>query len=230
MLIYDVGMAEGDDTTYYLEKGARVVAIEANPEVCEVTRQKFNDQIQSGQLVILNLAVGENDADSVVFFINDKHLRGSSLVRSANLQARQIQVPLRRLSSLFNQYGEPDFVKIDVENYDHVILRELRKSGRIPKHVSAEAHNFAVIEELIRCEFQQFRMVNAAISHKRFKSHPIEGLQGHKAYSFPPHSSGPFGADLPDPWTSAEKLVANWLLRHSLHGRGWYDIHAVRQS
>jgi FkbM family methyltransferase len=228
MLIYDVGMAEGDDTIYYLKKGARVVAIEANPEVCEFTRQKFHDAIESKQLIILNLAVGESDAESVTFFINDKHLRGSSLARPANPQARQVQVPLRRLSALFDEYGEPDFVKIDVENYDHVILRELRKSGRIPKHLSAEAHNFAVIEELIRCEFQQFRMVNAAISHKRFRSHPIEGPQGRQAYSFPPHSSGPFGADLPDPWVNSEKMVANWLLRHSLHGRGWYDIHAVR--
>ena len=193
MLVYDVGMAEGDDTIYYLEKGARVVAIEANPEVCEVSRQKFGAAIETGQLSILNLAVGETDADSVTFFINDKHLRGSSLARPANPQARQVQVPLRRLSSLFDQYGEPDFVKIDVENYDHIILRELRHSGRVPKHLSAEAHSFAVIEELIRCEFQEYRMVNAAISHRRFRSHPIEGPAGRKAYSFPPHSSGPFG-------------------------------------
>jgi FkbM family methyltransferase len=228
MLVYDVGMAEGDDTTYYLEKGARVVAIEANPEVCEVSRQKFGAAIETGQLSILNVAVGETDADSITFFINDKHLRGSSLARPANPQARQVQVPLRRLSALFDQYGEPDFVKIDVENYDHIILRELRTSGHIPRHLSAEAHNFAVVEELIRCEFKEFRMVNAAISHRRFRSHPIEGPSGRKAYSFPPHSSGPFGTDLPEPWVSAEKMVANWLLRHSLHGRGWFDVHAMR--
>ena len=30
-LIYDVGMSNGDDTAYYLHRGFRVVAIEANP-------------------------------------------------------------------------------------------------------------------------------------------------------------------------------------------------------
>jgi FkbM family methyltransferase len=228
MLIYDVGMAEGDDTAYYLMKGACVIAIEANPEVCEEVSRKFASAISCGQLHILNVAVGEDDAQSVEFFINDKHLRGSSLARPANPNSRRITVPMRRLSRILSEHGEPDFVKIDVENYDHIILRELRTSAHIPKHLSVEAHNFAVIEELIRCEFQQFRMVNAAISHKRFKGHPIEGPQGRKAYSFPPHSSGPFGADLPDPWTSTEKMVANWLLRHSLHGRGWYDVHAMK--
>jgi FkbM family methyltransferase len=228
MLIYDVGMAEGDDTAYYLAKGARVIGIEANETVCNFVHEKFHSAVKTGQLRILNVAVGAEEADAVEFFINDKHVRGSSLARPINPNARSVPVRMRRLSRLFDEHGEPDFVKIDVENVDHIILQELRVSGRIPKHVSAEAHNFAVIEELIKCEFQQFRMVNAAISHKRFKSHPIEGPQGRQAYSFPPHSSGPFGADLPDPWVNSEKMVANWLLRHSLHGRGWYDVHAIR--
>jgi hypothetical protein len=32
-LIYDVGMNNADDTAYYLWRGSRVLAIEANPEL-----------------------------------------------------------------------------------------------------------------------------------------------------------------------------------------------------
>ena len=34
-LIYDIGMNNGDDTAFYLIRGYRVLAIEANPELAE---------------------------------------------------------------------------------------------------------------------------------------------------------------------------------------------------
>jgi hypothetical protein len=36
-LIYDLGMHRGGDTQFYLEKGFRVVAVEANPGVDSIT-------------------------------------------------------------------------------------------------------------------------------------------------------------------------------------------------
>jgi FkbM family methyltransferase len=228
MLIYDVGMAEGDDTAYYLAKGARVIGIEANKAVCDIVREKFRSAVESSQLCILNVAAGAEEADAVEFFINDKHLRGSSLARPINPSARSVPVRMRRLSGLFDEYGEPDFVKIDVEHVDHIIIRELWTSGRIPRHLSVEAHGFSVIEELIRCEYSKLRLVNAAISHRKFRNHPVRTPNGATSYSFPPHSSGPFGDDLPEPWLNSEKLVAHWLLRSTLYGRGWYDIHAMK--
>jgi hypothetical protein len=52
MLIYDVGMHNGDDTAYYLAKGAHVVAIEANPTLCDSVIQKFETPITEGRLNI----------------------------------------------------------------------------------------------------------------------------------------------------------------------------------
>ena len=37
-LIYDVGMHNGSDTAYYLHKGFRVLAIEANPVLAKQGR------------------------------------------------------------------------------------------------------------------------------------------------------------------------------------------------
>jgi hypothetical protein len=40
-LIYDVGMCDGADTAFYLAKGFRVIAIEANPTLVERNRVLF---------------------------------------------------------------------------------------------------------------------------------------------------------------------------------------------
>jgi hypothetical protein len=54
-LIYDVGMNNGDDTVYYLRRGFRVVAIEADPRLAKSAAERFRTQISSGQLRILNI-------------------------------------------------------------------------------------------------------------------------------------------------------------------------------
>jgi hypothetical protein len=40
-LIYDIGMNNGDDTAYYLQRGFRVIAVEANPALVSQAIQRF---------------------------------------------------------------------------------------------------------------------------------------------------------------------------------------------
>ena len=37
-LIFDVGCNDGQDSDFYLKKGFRVVAVEANPALCELLK------------------------------------------------------------------------------------------------------------------------------------------------------------------------------------------------
>ena len=60
-LIYDVGMHEGKDTEFYLRKGFRVVAIEANPELADKVRNRLSADVESGRLTILELAISDRD-------------------------------------------------------------------------------------------------------------------------------------------------------------------------
>lgn len=226
MMIYDVGMHNGDDTAYYLAKGARVVAIEANPDLCESATQKFEAPIAEGRLKILNVAVSDIDGE-IDFFVNDAHTRLSSITPAANEFRRSIRVQARRLSGLFGEYGQPDFVKIDIEGIDHKIVRDLRVSGCLPPQFSVEAHSFDVVKEILKTDHLKFRMVHGGQVGRRFRNHSINTTNGRVPFSFLNHSSGPFGEDLPDPWMNAEAMVSNWLLRRSLHGAGWYDIHAA---
>ena len=49
---YD-GMHKGEDTALYLCKGFRVIGIEADPELVEICRKRFINEINSGQLKII---------------------------------------------------------------------------------------------------------------------------------------------------------------------------------
>lgn len=225
MLIYDVGMHNGDDTAYYLAKGARVVAIEANPALCEAARKRFESEIAAGRLTILNIAVGDGEGE-VSFYVSTQNSVLSSLKPIDN--AELITVRLKRLSRVFDEHGLPDFAKIDVEHVDHLVLADLQQNGRLPPSLSVEAHRREVLETLLEAGYLSFRIVNCSKVHGRFRNHVIETLSGDRlAWSFPHHSSGPFGADLPDEWMNADAVREAWNQRWTQLGLGWFDLHAT---
>ena len=45
-LIYDVGMHQGEDTDYYLKKGFRVIAFEAEPNLVASCQKRFEVEIK----------------------------------------------------------------------------------------------------------------------------------------------------------------------------------------
>lgn len=44
-IIYDVGANNGDDIEYYLKKSDLVIALEANPKLCEIIQDRFKSEI-----------------------------------------------------------------------------------------------------------------------------------------------------------------------------------------
>ena len=70
-LIIDVGMHTGKDTLFYLQKGFRVVAIEANPELVSRNWSQFATYIEQGLLQIVPLAISDQ-AGKAIFYLNQK--------------------------------------------------------------------------------------------------------------------------------------------------------------
>ena len=56
-LVFDLGMNNGDDTSYYLKKRLRVVAVDANPGATKEAETRFADEIQAGRLTIHSIAI-----------------------------------------------------------------------------------------------------------------------------------------------------------------------------
>src|SRR5580692_7264047 len=79
-LIFDVGANDGVDTAYYLGLGHSVVAVEADPSLCDRIRGRFAQEIADRRVTVVNAAVTEEDRDKVVLYIS-KDNTGSSLIR-----------------------------------------------------------------------------------------------------------------------------------------------------
>src|SRR5207253_10987847 len=56
-LIYDVGLHDGEDTGYYLARGYRVVAIDANPSKIARAKEQFAEHIKAERLILVNAGI-----------------------------------------------------------------------------------------------------------------------------------------------------------------------------
>lgn len=203
-VVFDLGMNNGDDTDYYLFCGHPVVAVEANPDLCAAASVRFADQIGEGKLVILNRAIS-NSADERVFYINTSNHHWSSLDAnwaSRNSTAfRECRALGITIASLFEQFGCPYYLKIDIEGADGMVLEQLADMARIPEFISIEdcRFGFDYIERLHAIGYRQFAISNQA-------SVPAS-MDRQNGYEFASGSSGAFGDRLDAEWLSHAEFV-----------------------
>ena len=69
-LIFDVGADNGDDTAAYLARGFRVIAVEANPTLCEGMHKRFANDIKRGRASIVNKAIDRRGGGKITLQIN----------------------------------------------------------------------------------------------------------------------------------------------------------------
>lgn len=231
-LIYDLGMNNGDDTEYYLQRGFRVLAIEANPALCETASRRFASEIAQGRLTILHAAIWEHSGETT-FFVNIDNDHWSSIdIKWAgrdDSRCREITVRCVTLPELFEQYGMPHYLKIDVEGVDHVVLEQLGVADEPPRFVSVEDCRFG---------FDYMRTL-AAQGYNAFKlldQSTVSGLRDDSIdHAFKPGSSGPFGDDVPGTWMDYPSMVDHYATTVRTHEgeriaprTRWFDIHAAR--
>ena len=139
-LVYDVGMNNGDDTAYYLHRGFRVVAVEADPALVRRARERFRREIESGRLILLDVAVAEEDGE-LPFWVCETRSEWSSVHRA--IAARdgrphhEVRVTGRTFSSILEEFGVPHYLKIDIEGNDHLCIEALREDD-LPRYLSVE--------------------------------------------------------------------------------------------
>lgn len=225
-LAYDVGMNNGDDSRYYLDKGFSVIGIEADPSLCAFCRDRFRDEIASGRMTVVNVGVGLDEGESD-FYINKRQDTLSTFRPddhdSTKWEIKPVQ--MRRLSSLIREFGIPTYVKIDVEHHDHFVLIDLYNNSICPPYISAEAHTIEIYCVLVMMGYEQFALVEGEKVAQRYGNHRIRRIDGtDMPYSFELHTSGPFGDDLDLEWVGKLALLKQLLAC----GLGWVDIHARR--
>jgi len=240
-IIYDIGMHEGQDTSFYLKKGFRVIAVEANSALVDSARKRFAPFLMSGQLTILNVGVASKDSDKYLeFFVNEQISDWSSfdkkLAGRMNCPLRSVYVPTRTLASIVTEFGSAHHVKIDIEGHDVIALRSLLDNQERPCFVSVENGNQGMLGMLIDADYNRFKYIQQEdITKVRLPKEAKEGE--YTEHLFPRGASGPFGEETQGEWLTAEQVrleiskvweVASGEKKPGDHG--WYDLHAHRMS
>ncbi len=225
-VIYDFGSNNGDDIPYYLLKSDIVVAIEANPDLCQCISDRFNDEIAQGRVILENCVINTNDDKNYNdFYIHKKNHVKSQIDEPDNSIIHEFDkylLPSKSVRQIIHDHGDPFYIKIDLEGYDGTVLKNLLNEGIIPPYISAESHSIDTLSSLICMGYPAFKLVKGKEVADLYSECQVHSPQGVVNYSFPHHSAGPFGNDINSPWMSAE-----YLFRYlAFDGWGWKDIHA----
>ena len=217
-LIYDVGAHQGEDTDFYLKKGFRVVAVEANPNLAQGIRERFGDAVASKRLIVVQSAVAERDGE-IEFFLNTSTVWGtiheSWADRNAKLGAASIKTKVQalRFEQILRSHGVPYYLKVDIEGADMLCVRALKHFEQRPTFISIESNKtswrelVAEFDEMERLGYKRFKVVDQ--SKIQTQCEPLvarEGISAH--HRFAEGSTGLFGSELDGPWISARR--AKW--------------------
>ncbi|MEB3258040.1 MAG: FkbM family methyltransferase [Cyanobacteriota bacterium] len=224
-VIYDVGSNNGNDIPYYLLKAEKVIAVEANPALCEGIRQRFADEIAEGRLVVEACVVTADEGiGEVDFYLHKSYHVLSQLGTPADHlleQYTRVRLPTKSILSIIQSHGDPHYIKIDIEHYDDPLLKALFAGGIRPPYISAEAHSPEVFFTLVReGGYQAFKLVNGYFVPRDYAGFVTESGISH---TFPFHSAGPYGNDIHGAWMN----VRNFFQLLAYAGLGWSDIHAT---
>jgi len=160
-LIFDVGMNNGDDTAYYLFKGFRVVAIEADPTLIDCARERFAEPIRQGRLELVNVAIGPREETAPFWICEGKSEWNSFDRRIASRDGHTchaIDVHCRPFRDLLKQYGVPYYLKIDIEGHDIFCVADLDPRD-LPKYVSLEMGSVESLWALRDVGYKSYKLI-----------------------------------------------------------------------
>lgn len=124
-LVFDIGSNIGKTAEIFSNKSEKVICFEPNPSLADHLIQKF-----SGKNVIVDRrgisnGVGKkifkiSNADTISTFSED-WITNSRFSRDY-IWRNEVEVETTTLNEIINQYGQPDYIKIDVEGHEFEVL------------------------------------------------------------------------------------------------------------
>lgn len=229
-LIYDVGMHKGEDTEYYLQKGFRVVAFEAHPDLIDSCKKRFKEFLDTGQLTIVEGAIIDPDSvapscKKVPFYTNrESSVWGTVSDDWAQRNARfgmtniVTEVAAINFADVLRHYGIPHYLKIDIEGNDLVCVRALSDFEERPTYISIESDKTSLenvereIDLFIGLGYGSFQAVEQAQIRLR-QAPPYPAKEGkYIDHKFEKGASGLFGSELGGEWKSKSEILRQYRL------------------
>lgn len=212
--IYDLGACRGENLEYYLSKSDKVIAVEANPENCKIIKEKFFKEILEQKLILINGIVGvDPKINTEIFYVHKtNYLLGQFPTPENPSNFQKIEVDYIDVLELIKIHGFPHYIKIDLEEFDHIVLKRILIQKIKPNYISSEIKKIE--------DFLIFDKLKESCSFKIVEGHTVNLVYE----NFVDNSAGPFGNDIRGNWISYDNF--HKLLRYKLKQDGWLDIHS----
>ena len=248
LTIFDIGLYDGTDTAYYLSLGSRVIAVEANRQLVQRAQERFGAEIASGRLTIVHAAISTDHAQVELTLSADD--LGSSSMFGDRLVDRQpmgsITAPGLPIRDLMEQYGVPDYLKVDIEGADRFCILHLTRDTR-PRYLSFEIGPDVeeLLEHIRSIGYTRFKIINQVslrelaneanlrdrVVHRMARylglGEPRMIRRGGRFFAVG-RCSGPVPWKSDGRWHSGEETVARWRRARARSGiTAHYDIQAA---
>ena len=129
-LFFDIGAHLGDKSKQFLDKNLKAIMVEPLPQCVDQLKLKFKEKTN---IEILQKAVGKTTGN-MTLEINTKMPTTSTMAKhwksgrfSNEKWDQKITVEMTTLDHLIKIYGEPNYIKIDVEGFELDVLWGISK-------------------------------------------------------------------------------------------------------
>lgn len=225
-LVYDIGLHKGQDTDYYLKKGFRVIAFEANPDNAEFCRKKFAEAIEKEKLIIIEGAITRkesilNEFGKVPFYRNSHSSFWGSTCKEwvqrnevMGTENERIEVKAVNLAEYFEKYGIPFYLKADIVGSEKICLEALLEFEQKPDYISIRSEKLVfnkLLEEfalLQKLGYNRFKAVQQSITDWQTV---LETSNGEKSiYVFEEGASGPLSEETGGKWKNYQQVLSEY--------------------
>ena len=231
--IFDIGANKGQNLSYFLDKADIVVAIEANTNLVEKIKSDFKQFVDSEKLILENVVLtNDENIKNIDFYIHKIHHDLSTLYPADINKFHKQKVKSKKASLLINEYlkkyniQEIEYIKIDIEGADKLVLDDLLKNNILPNNLSVECGYTEVLELLLSSPYKSFKFVNGEDKRSKQNIEYTTKNNKKKIIDFDLHSSGPYGDDIPGNYFTKNSILPYFLNK----GLGWKDIHCSLQE
>jgi FkbM family methyltransferase len=130
-LIFDIGANKGEKTDVFITKAEKVICFEPNPDLAKLLKEKYANK----NVIVNDVAVSDSIGEKIFSIANvdtistleDDWITNSRFSNREYTWDKKITVKTTTLDQIIEEYGIPDYVKIDVEGHEHRVLLPFTK-------------------------------------------------------------------------------------------------------